>query len=177
VTIINKAVFLDRDGVINDNKKKHVNKPEDLIIYEAAKEGMKNLYEGGYTLFVVTNQGGVELGHLKEENLDKIHERMIEELKPYCEIKEIVYCPDFKRKSDCRKPKPGMILKLSEKHNIDTGNSWMVGDMDTDIEAGQKAGCKTAKIGTNNPNATVNGKDLKEIAKKIIMTDKSKEGL
>lgn len=162
-----KAIFLDRDGVINDNKN-HVNKPEDLIIYDAAKKGMKLLYDAGYQFFVVTNQGGVELGHLTHENLDKIHEKLVAELEPFCEITEIVYCPDFKRKSDCRKPKPGMILELAEKYNIDLSNSWIIGDMETDIEAGKSAGCKTAKIGEESLSSDINGKDLEEVAQKII---------
>ncbi|WIV11747.1 HAD family hydrolase [Proteiniborus sp. MB09-C3] len=161
-----KAVFLDRDGVINDNKK-YVNEPEDIIIYDAAKKGMELLYDSDYHIFVVTNQGGIELGHLTHEKLDKIHERLIAELKPFCKIAEIVYCPDFKNESDCRKPKPGMILELAEKYNIDLNNSWMIGDMETDIEAGRSAGCKTAKIGKKSANADVNGKDLEEVAQKI----------
>lgn len=162
-----KAIFLDRDGVINDNKK-HVNKTEDLLVYDAAKRGMKLLYDSGYQLFVVTNQGGIERGHLTHEGLDEIHERLTKEIEPFCEITEIVYCPDFKRESDCRKPKPGMILELAEKYNLDLSNSWMVGDMETDVEAGKSAGCKTAKIGRKSENSDVNGKDLEEVAHKII---------
>ncbi|SCG82286.1 D-glycero-D-manno-heptose 1,7-bisphosphate phosphatase [Proteiniborus sp. DW1] len=162
-----KAIFLDRDGVINDNKK-HVNKPEDLIIYEAAKNGIKLLYNEGYMIFVVTNQGGIELGHLTHERLDRIHEKLVAELEPFCKITEIMYCPDFSRESDCRKPKPGMILELAEKYDIDLNNSWMIGDMETDIEAGNSAGCKTAKIGQKSENADINGKDLEEVAYKIV---------
>ncbi len=165
-----KAIFLDRDGVINDNKK-HVNKPEDLIIYEVAKKGIELLYNAGYKLFVVTNQGGIERGHLTHERLDKIHERMFIELKPFCRITEILYCPDFKKESDCRKPKPGMILELAEKYDIDLSNSWMIGDMETDVEAGKSAGCKTAKIGERSANADINGKDLEEVAYKIANFD------
>ncbi|MGI6706781.1 MAG: D-glycero-alpha-D-manno-heptose-1,7-bisphosphate 7-phosphatase [Clostridia bacterium] len=162
-----KALFLDRDGVINDNKK-HINTPEDLVIYEKAKLGMKAAYGAGYDLFVVTNQGGVELGYLTKEDLDRIHQRMAEELEPYCTIKEIRYCPDFHRKSRCRKPEPGMILDLAEKHGVDLSRSWMVGDMDTDIEAGKRAGCRTAKIGQPHPNAEVNGRNLLEVVEKIL---------
>ena len=162
-----RAAFCDRDGVINDNKT-HVNKPKDLIIYEEAKKGLQKLYNEGYEIFVVTNQGGVELGHITEDDLDAIHEKMINELKPYCIIKDVIYCPDFKKKSSCRKPEPGMILELGKKYNIDLANSWMIGDMDTDIEAGKKAGCKTGKIGKKNPTAEVNGKDLNEVADGIL---------
>ncbi|MCM8711683.1 HAD family hydrolase [Clostridium sp. SYSU_GA19001] len=166
--LLNKAIFLDRDGVINDNSKKHVNKPEDLIIYDGVKEALKKAYDNNYDLFIVTNQGGIEMGHLTEKQLEAIHDKMIEELEPYCKFKEIKYCPDFNRESNCRKPKPGMILELAEKYDIDLKNSWMIGDMDTDIEAGIAAGCKTAKIGRLNENADVNGKNLYEVINKII---------
>ncbi|WP_425449849.1 D-glycero-alpha-D-manno-heptose-1,7-bisphosphate 7-phosphatase [Dethiothermospora halolimnae] len=162
-----RAIFCDRDGVINDNTK-HVNKPDDLTIYNEAKEGLKKLYNNEYELFVVTNQGGVELGYIGETQLDGIHEKMIKELKDYCEFKEIVYCPDFHRKSDCRKPKPGMIVKLAKKYDIDLKNSWMIGDMETDITAGIKAGCKTGKIGKKDERADVNGRNLNDLADKIL---------
>jgi D-glycero-D-manno-heptose 1,7-bisphosphate phosphatase len=166
-----KAIFLDRDGVINDNSR-HVNKPEDLIIYEEAKEGMKKLYNAGYELFIVTNQGGIELGYLTHDDLNKIHEKLVEELKAYCEIKDIKYCPHFRKKSILRKPEPGMILELASKYDIDLKNSWMIGDMDTDIIAGIKAGCKTGKIGTKNCNADVYGKDLNEVVDKILKKER-----
>lgn len=165
---MNKAIFLDRDGVINDNTRKHVNKPKDLIIYNGVGEALRKASEAGYDLFVVTNQGGIEMGHLTHEQLKSIHDKMEEDLKPYCSFKEVKYCPDFKRDSDCRKPKPGMILELAEKHDIDLKNSWMIGDMDTDVEAGIAAGCKTAKLGSNNKDAQVNGKNLLEVMEKIL---------
>ncbi len=162
-----KAIFLDRDGVINDNRR-HVNKPEDLIIYQEAKEGLQKVYQAGYELFVVTNQGGIELGHLKKEDLEKIHQRLKEVLAPYCELTDIRYCPDFHKKSRCRKPEPGMILDLAKQYDVDIERSWMVGDRDTDITAGIRAGCRTAKIGEKNPEADVNGKHLLEVVEEIL---------
>lgn len=165
---MSKAIFLDRDGVINDNTKKHVNKPKDLIIYDGVGDALKKAAEAGYELFIVTNQGGIEMGHLTHEQLQDIHHKMEEELRPYCSFKEIKYCPDFKRVSECRKPKPGMILELTEKYNINLKDSWMIGDMDTDVEAGIAAGCRTAKIGVKNKLADVNGANLSEIIDKIL---------
>ncbi len=154
------AIFFDRDGVLNDNVNKHVNKPEELILYEGVPEALKKASEAGFELFVVTNQGGIELGHLTHEKLKKIHDCLEEQLKGYCIFKEIEYCPDFKKASNCRKPEPGMILKLAEKHQIDLKNSWMVGDRDTDITAGITAGCYTAKIGKIDPRADINEANL-----------------
>ncbi len=165
-----KVLFLDRDGVINDNST-HVNKPEDLIIYDEAKKGLKLAYEAGYELFIVTNQGGIELGHISKDDLNNIHKKLKDDLNDYCKIKDIEYCPDFRKRSKYRKPQPGMIIKLSNKYNIDLTNAWMIGDMDTDIIAGIKAGCKTAKIGKPNKQANINGKDLLDVIEKILKID------
>lgn len=163
-----KAIFLDRDGVINDNTRKHVNKPEDLIIYPGVGEALRKAEQNGFDLFVVTNQGGIELGHLTHEKLEKIHDKMLQDLEPFCHIREVAYCPDFKKPSECRKPKPGMILELAEKYDIDLKESWMVGDLETDVQAGVSAGCRTAKIGNESPVAEVSGKDLQEVIDKIM---------
>ncbi len=150
-----RAIFFDRDGVLNDNKK-HVNRPEDLILYPGVPEALKKAREAGYGLFIVTNQGGIELGHLSHKMLKKIHECLREQLKGYCDIRGIAYCPDFKKPSPCRKPAPGMLLTLSQEHDIDLSQSWMVGDRETDITAGLRAGCKTAKIGVYDKRAHIN---------------------
>lgn len=155
-----RAIFFDRDGVLNDNIKKHVNKPEELILYEGVPQALQKVQEAGYEIFVVTNQGGIELGHLSHETLEKIHDRLKEELHGYCEIKGIEYSPDFKKPSVYRKPEPGMLLKLAKEHNIDLEHSWMVGDRDTDITAGIRAGCKTAKIGAVDKRAQINESHL-----------------
>lgn len=164
---MNKAIFLDRDGVINDFKE-YVCTPEDLIIFEDAKKGIKIAADAGYSIFVVTNQGGIEVGKLTEDELKRIHQKLIEEVKPYGEIKEIVYCPYYDRSASCRKPNPTMLLELIEKHNIDAKGSWMIGDRDTDVEAGIKAGCNTGKIGRFCDKANVNGSNLLEVINKIL---------
>ncbi len=175
-----KGIFFDRDGVINDNKRP-VNKPKDLILYEGVKEALKKAYEAGYDLFIVTNQGGIELGHITHEDLKNIHDSLKEELVGYCNIREIAYCPDFKKFSHRRKPEPGMLLELAEKYDIDLGLSWMVGDMETDITAGIRAGCRTVKIGKPDERADINEMnvkkstsvkvDLKAVVEEIIKND------
>ncbi|MDR5658700.1 HAD-IIIA family hydrolase [Serpentinicella sp. ANB-PHB4] len=161
-----KAIFFDRDGVLNRNDT-HVNKPAQLVLYDGVKEAMKTACNAGFDLFVVTNQGGIELGHLKEKDLKEIHNCLEAQLEGYCKIKEIVHCPDFKKPSKCRKPEPGMILYLAEKYNVDLENSWMIGDRDTDITAGLKAGCKTAKIGKVDKRANINEKAIKSAEKEV----------
>lgn len=162
-----KALFLDRDGVINDNKRP-VNKPKDLKLYDGVKESLQKAQQAGYELFVVTNQGGIELGYLSHDRLKKIHDEMSNMLSGFCEFKDIEYCPDYKKQSKFRKPQPGMLLKLRDKYNVEMSKSWMIGDMDTDIEAGVKAGCKTAKIGSRCDKADIHGKDLRDVINQIL---------
>lgn len=167
-----RALFLDRDGVINKNNKP-INKPEDFELYEGVKEALREAEKLGFELYVVTNQGGIELGYITEEQLNAIHDRMVKLLKGYCKIKEIVFCKDYYKDSGCRKPRPDMILNLSKKYSINLSESYMIGDRDTDIEAGKRAGCKTAKIGKIDIEADINGKNLLEIVRKIAEEDAS----
>jgi D-glycero-D-manno-heptose 1,7-bisphosphate phosphatase len=143
-----KAVFLDRDGVINDHVR-YVNTPADLILFPGVGQAIRKLNDAGFNVFVVTNQGGVGLGFMKEENLRAIHEKMEQELKSDGAIlDEIAYCPHKPKEGcACRKPEPKMILDLAAKYDVDVKRSYMVGDRDTDVFAGQKAGAKTIFIG------------------------------
>lgn len=148
-----KAVFLDRDGVINEvltHRVKFVNRPEDLYLLPGVAEAIAKIRELGYSIFVVTNQGGVGLGYMKESMLKKVHKKMVELLlneHPKAVIDEILYCP---HRPDalcaCRKPEPGMIIQLAKKHRIHLADSWMVGDREVDLIAGQRAGCKSVLI-------------------------------
>lgn len=165
---MNKAIFLDRDGVINDNNKP-VNTPDDLKLYPWSAESILKLNQCGYYVFVVTNQGGIEMGYFKEKDLNKIHEKLISEIQEHgANIDEIDFCPHFKTGCECRKPLPGMINRLAKKHNIDLKNSFMVGDRDVDIEAGIKSGCKTIKIGKPYKHADYNVENLKEAVNAIL---------
>jgi uncharacterized protein len=141
-----KAFFLDRDGVINGGHS--INGPEDFHLLEGAREAVRKLNDHGYEVFVVTNQGGVGLGYMTPEALDRIHDEM---LRQFAEIggvvREVRACTHApKARCGCRKPKPGMIRELAEKHSIDLARSFMVGDRDVDIQAGQGAGCRTVWI-------------------------------
>jgi D-glycero-D-manno-heptose 1,7-bisphosphate phosphatase len=140
---VNKAIFLDRDGVINKNTH-YVNCIENFHILPKVKDALQLLEQAGYKIFVVTNQGGIEKGFLTHLDLHEIHDEMLKYLP---EINDIIYCPDYN--SFNRKPNPGMILGLALDYQIATGKSWMIGDMATDIQAGENAGCKTALVVNN----------------------------
>jgi len=174
-----KAVFLDRDGVINEvltKRVKFVNHPKQLYFLPGVAEAIKKLNEHFDHVFVVTNQGGIGLGYMKEEQLQKIHDTMISKLKKEgANIDEAVYCPHKpKAGCACRKPNSKLIENLAEKYSIDLAKSYMVGDTDTDIMAGKRAGTKGVFLGKSDPLADAVVPDLRAAAEWIIM-DSNKE--
>ncbi|BCC15008.1 hypothetical protein BC30048_p2020 (plasmid) [Bacillus cereus] len=154
---MNKAVFLDRDGILNElltDRVKFVNTPDDLYLLPGVAESIANLKRNGFKVFTVTNQGGIGLGYMSYEQLEKIHEKLQSEILKLDEcavIDEIMVCAHKpKENCKCRKPEPGMILKLAEKHNISLKDSYMVGDREVDVAAGIAAGTKTVLVTNEN---------------------------
>lgn len=155
---MDKAIFLDRDGVINEvlsHRVKFVNKPEDFYLLEGVGEAIHKLNDLHYKVFVVTNQGGIGLGYMKEAALEDIHEKMKEDLSIFdAKIDDIAYCAHKPNDGcTCRKPEPEMIINLAKEHGIDFKKSYMVGDRAPDIEAGKLAGTTTVLIGTRKEKA------------------------
>lgn len=150
-----KAIFLDRDGTIN----KYVGflrNIDDFELIDGAAEAIRKINESGYLAIVVTNQPVIARGEVSFEELEEIHNKMETLLgKEGAYLDAIYYCPHHPHKGyegerpelkidcDCRKPKPGMLLKAAADFNIDLSRSWMVGDGENDIKAGINAGCKT----------------------------------
>lgn len=157
-----KAVFLDRDGTIN----KYVGflqNIDDFELIEGVAEAIRKINESGYLAIVVTNQPVIARGEVSFVELEEIHNKMETLLgKEGVYLDAIYYCPHHPHKGydgerpelkidcDCRKPKPGMLLKAAEDFNIDLSQSWMIGDGENDIKAGINAGCKTVLIGNGN---------------------------
>jgi D-glycero-D-manno-heptose 1,7-bisphosphate phosphatase len=145
---MNKAIFLDRDGVINFSK--IINgKPyaptslAEFKIIPNVKKALQLFKNKGYLLIIITNQPDVARMKISLENINEFH-RVIKKLLP---ITEIFTCfHDDNDNCECRKPKPGKILDAVKKYNIDTSISYMIGDRWKDIEAGKNAGCKTVFI-------------------------------
>ncbi len=145
---MNKAVFFDRDGVLNHDYG-YVYKIQDFFWMQNAKEAIAFCREKGYMVFVVTNQSGVARGLYKEEDIQKLHNFMQEELKQIgTYIDDFAYCPhhpegmveEYKTICSCRKPNAGMILDLAKKYDIDLTQSFMLGDHVRDVEAAENAG-------------------------------------
>ncbi|MFU0789519.1 D-glycero-alpha-D-manno-heptose-1,7-bisphosphate 7-phosphatase [Virgibacillus proomii] len=167
-----RAVYLDRDGVINEVLTKRVtfvNHPDDFYLLHGVGPSIKRFNELGYYVFVVTNQGGIGLGYMTEAELTRVHEKMIAELAAYgAEIHAIAYCP---HKPDagcsCRKPSAKMINDLARQYNVDLATSYMIGDRDVDITAGKNAGLTTILIGKRektSKKADLKFSDLTDVA-------------
>ena len=149
-----KAIFLDRDGTINVYKG-FLTKPEDFELIKGAAEAIRSINRSGYLAIVVSNQPVIARGECSFEELQTIHNKMETLLgKEGAFVDAIYYCPhhpdkgfegerpDYKYDCDCRKPKPGLLLKAAQDLNIDLAQSIMIGDSDRDVQAGQQAGCK-----------------------------------
>ena len=148
-----KAAFLDRDGVINKDFG-YIGSIDRFEFKEGIFELLKFLQDKGFTLFVVTNQSGIARGYYSEEDFYNLMAYMIEELKKRnIEIKDYNFCPHhpkFNGECDCRKPKPGMILDLAKRYDIDLENSIMIGDSLSDIKAAKNAWIKKAYLVKGN---------------------------
>jgi D-glycero-D-manno-heptose 1,7-bisphosphate phosphatase len=154
----NKAVFLDRDGVLNKEMGDYVCRIEDFHVLDNAR-ALKELQDKGYLLLVATNQGGLAKGWYSEDDLAKMHQKLKEFYKANgVEITDIFYCPhhpDFTGDCDCRKPKPGLLLQGIAKYNIDPAKSYFIGDRERDVEAGTAAGVKGILINSDQPISEV----------------------
>lgn len=156
-----KAIFLDRDGTLN----KYVGFLRNIDQFElipGTEEAIRKINESGYLAIVVTNQPVIARGEVSLEELEEIHNKLetLLGLKG-AYVDAIYYCPhhphkgykgerpEYKIECECRKPKPGMLLKAAEDFNIDLSRSWIVGDGKNDILAGIAAGCQTALVGCN----------------------------
>lgn len=175
-----KAVFLDRDGTIN----KYVGFLRDIDqfeLIEGVAEAIKQINTSGYLCIVVTNQPVIARGEVTVPQLEEIHNKM-ETLFGLegAYIDGLYYCPHHPHKGfegevlelkfdcECRKPKPGMLLNAARDFNIDLSQSWMIGDGENDIKAGQNAGCQTALIGSESCGQTVTVSSLKDFVEQYL---------
>jgi len=155
----NKAVFLDRDGVLNKEMGDYVCKVEDFHILEHNFEPLKKLQDKGYLLMVATNQGGLAKGWYTEDELGKMHQLLKDAYHQHgVELLDFFYCPhhpDFTGDCDCRKPKPGLLLQGIAKYDIDPSRSYFIGDRERDVAAGEAAGLTGILIDSDQPISDV----------------------
>ena len=167
---MNRAVFLDRDGTLNEmvfNPEHGVFDspftPEQLVLKRGAASFVAALNRAGFKVIVVTNQPGCAKGTMTEERLRAIHERFLSELgREGARVHGVYYCPHHPTGAlggdarlvgvcECRKPKPGLLVRAAPEHEIDLRASFMVGDGTVDVEAGRAAGVTTVLVAPRKP--------------------------
>lgn len=190
----NKAIFLDRDDTLIEDPG-YINNPDQVKLLDGVPEALNELKALGYKLVVVTNQSAVARGIVTEKVLADIHERLRELLaEKNAFLDDIYYCPyhpdgvvtKYRKESNYRKPNPGMLLEAADDMNINLNESWCIGNKSSDVEAGQRAGCKTVLVdgpshqkesGSTIPSAKITGdykavnmKEAVNIIKKHLRT-------
>lgn len=167
------AVFWDRDGTLIADPG-YLNDPDQVELLPGAADALRRLSETGYENVVVTNQSGIARGLLDEERLKQIHDRMKRLFADAgAGFEAIYYCPylngpeavveEYRKDSDLRKPKPGMLIQASLERKIDLTASWVIGDSLRDAEAGRAAGCRTILLAAAD-GQIVNSPDIDFVA-------------
>lgn len=152
-----RAVLLDRDGTLTEPRH-HPRSPAELVLQAGVAAPLRRLQASGIALIVVTNQSAVARGHLTEQDLTGMHDHLRAALCSLGVALDGIYScphhpdgviPKLALPCTCRKPEPGMLLRAARDLSLDLGRSWMVGDSATDVEAGRRAGCRTAWVGSH----------------------------
>ena len=174
-----KAIFLDRDGTINEYVG-FLRDIDEFRLLDGVGQAIKKINDSGYLAIVVTNQPVIARGEVTVEELDEIHRKMETLLAEYgAYVDGLYYCPhhphrgyageveSLKIECDCRKPKAGMLYQAEQDFHIDLAKSWMIGDSDADVLCGKTAGCKTAMLG-QNADADIQKKNLLQAVEEIL---------
>ena len=152
------AIFLDRDNTLTVDKG-YTSDPKDFAWIEGAPEALKLFNDLSLPVFVVTNQGGIGRGFFTEKEMGNFNKKLTEEAKKVGGfIRDIAFCPHhplskietYRKPCSCRKPKPGMLISLAKKWDIDLSNSLLIGDRETDIHAGLSVGCFSSLLKTGD---------------------------
>ncbi len=139
-----KPIFLDRDGVLNEDIAPYLARPDQLRIFPWTVDALTMLDAAGYELYVISNQQGVALGITKPEDLEAITELIQAVIRPHgFQIRKFYYCTSHDRdQHPWRKPSPGMVLAAAEEFGFDPTGAFLIGDKWTDMECGARAGCR-----------------------------------
>ena len=145
---MNKAIFLDRDGIINLERKDYVKTIKEFILIDEIFDIIKLINSKGYLVIIITNQSAINRKIITENDLRKIHDHFLKLAKnKNAKVDGIYFCPHTPNENcKCRKPKPELIKQAALDFQVDLSQSWMIGDNQTDFDAGINAGCKAIKI-------------------------------
>ena len=181
-----RAIFLDRDGTINEYVG-FLRSPDELKLIPGAADAIKLINSSEFLAIVATNQPVIARGEVTVPELNKIHDKLETLLgNEGAYIDALYYCPhhphkgyageieELKINCTCRKPKPGMLLRAAEEYHIDLSKSWMIGDREEDIRAGKGAGCRTALIGIEDFGQNISADSLLDAVNKILFIEGQK---
>ena len=170
---MSRAVFLDRDGTLLDELG-YLARAEDLRLYPDAADAVRRLNDAGFLLVVVTNQSGIARGLLGEDELERVHARLADELeRGGAHLDLVLHCPHhpdhgeapLRGRCACRKPEPGLFFEAARRLGIDLAESWAIGDSARDVEAARRAGVRgRVLVATGKGRATLETLDSKERA-------------
>ncbi len=164
---LQSAIFIDRDGTINEDTG-YVSSPDELIIYPWAAEAVRLVNESGMKAIIITNQSGVARSLYTEQTLGSIHDHLTRELsKSGAHIDGIYYCPHhpeigdeiYRKRCECRKPRPGMLIDAARDHRIDLAASYVIGDKASDINLAAEVGARGALVLTGYGHETLRRRD------------------
>jgi D,D-heptose 1,7-bisphosphate phosphatase len=153
-----KAIFLDKDGTLVDDLPYNV-EPRRMTLCSGAGAALRLLARLDYRLFVVSNQAGIAFGRFDEQAMETVQDRLQDLLqREQLTLDGYYYCPHhpdgsvaaYACECHCRKPMPGLLLQVAREHGIDLRSSWMIGDILHDVEAGNRAGCRTVLLDNGN---------------------------
>jgi histidinol-phosphate phosphatase family protein len=161
---VKKVIFLDRDGIINQKSSTvdYIKSWDEFRLLPGVIEALQLLIKNNFQIFIITNQAGVARGFMSEEDLQKIHENLINHFeKNNIHVTKIYYCPHgWNDGCSCRKPEPGMLLQAEKEFNFAIKEAIFIGDDARDKKAGDAAGCQTILM---KPNG-----NLLEVVQKIV---------
>lgn len=153
-----RGAFLDRDGVLNARPPEHeyVRSKKAFHWLPGACEAVAQLSREGFVPIVVSNQRGIALGQVTPQTIQAIEQVIQRDLQRLgAAITDFYYCPhDLHEGCDCRKPKPGLLLRAASEHDLDVASSVMIGDSESDVDAGRAAGCFTIRVATGTSTTT-----------------------
>jgi D-glycero-D-manno-heptose 1,7-bisphosphate phosphatase len=168
-----RAVFLDRDGVINQNRTDHVKSWAEFQFLPGALTALRLLTTVGFRIFIITNQAAVGRGLMSLDALEGIHARLRAVAHNHgAHIEDIRYCPHTpEERCHCRKPQPGMIEELARQYQINCREAFLIGDALTDIAAGQQMGCQTILVKSGRGTAELQKPELRRFQPAYIADD------
>jgi len=149
---MSKAVFLDRDGVINKKSENYIKTIDEFELLKDVPKAIQLLKQNNFLVIIITNQSAINRGFLSHEKLEEIHNYMEKQLlENNTKVDVIYYCPHTPEENcQCRKPNPGLLIKAIKEYNIDVESSWFIGDSQSDMDAAKSVGINQLLMKTDS---------------------------